>query len=69
MGMIQTAPNAGPAWSHQDQRHVIIAGAGPALVTRDFKQVDDVKPGQVTLTIDAEIQPSQEPIRLENIIV
>jgi uncharacterized protein len=32
-------------------------------------QVDDVQPGQVTLTIDAEVQLTQEQIRLDNIIV
>lgn len=32
-------------------------------------QVVDVKPGQVSLTIDAEVQLTQEQIRLENIIV
>lgn len=32
-------------------------------------QVVDVTPGQVSLTIDAEIQLTQEQVRLENIIV
>lgn len=32
-------------------------------------QVEDVTPGQVSLTIDAEVQRTQAQIRLENIIV
>ena len=32
-------------------------------------QVVDVKPGQVSLTIDAEVQLTQAQIRLENIVV
>ena len=41
--MIQAAADAGAGRRHHDDRHVEVAGAGPALVAGDLEQVDGVE--------------------------
>src|SRR5262249_32979511 len=43
MRMIQAAADAGAGRRHDDNRHVVVAVAGPALVAGDLEQVDGVE--------------------------